>query len=374
MSHDYLKGFENVDIARSFMLVENTPEIDPSEAPNLSAPDPSSSGQESTVGTPEDESLITKIHQNAIWLSSFVTQLSHWLSSSQAIDLSAEEQAAQEASVNEDIWKDWEWIMSETEKFALQRNSEESESVKRELEELRHSANILKARPIFLQAAKQLLHSTLSNEDVHKLTTRVLDSSKRSKVVADVVTAYVPEWLQFVKELLFADKSETYAAYEDAFQETAYSKGVVGGMKETGWQASHGPGDSGLTYQVLGDITWAFWKTLHSSLRWFLGRELTIVESSSLAEMIAGCQGKLIELWLETVNNSETGAANEGKLPAIWAQEAKEEQARVKEIKCKGAHARYEYVPVVTVSTQENRKKLGELKNFLESRLQFRTV
>jgi len=71
---------------------------------------------------------------------------------------------------------------------------------------------------------------------------------------------------------------------------------------------------------------------------------------------------------------SETGAANEGKLPAIWAQEAKEEQARVKEIKCKGAHARYEYVPVVTVSTQENRKKLGELKNFLESRLQFRTV
>jgi len=79
--------------------------------------------------------------------------------------------------------------------------------------------------------------------------------------------------------------------------------GVVGGMKETGWQASHGPGDSGLTYQVLGDITWAFWKTLHSSLRWFLGRELTIVESSSLAEMIAGCQGKLIELWLETVNN-----------------------------------------------------------------------
>lgn len=70
---------------------------------------------------------------------------------------------------------------------------------------------------------------------------------------------------------------------------------------------------------------------------------------------------------------SETGTANEGKLPAIWAQEAKERQAKLNEIKRLGASARYEYTPVTTVSTQLNRQKLGELRKFLEGRLQFRT-
>jgi hypothetical protein len=73
------------------------------------------------------------------------------------------------------------------------------------------------------------------------------------------------------------------------------------------------------------------------------------------------------------IDHSETGAANEGKLPAIWAKEAKERQAKLNEIKRVGASARYEYKPVVTVSTHNNRQKLGELRKFLEGRLQFRT-
>lgn len=139
------------------------------------------------------------------------------------------------------------------------------------------------------------------------------------------MAAYAPEWLEFIKEQLLKDEdSSIIATYHDSYIETPYSKGttedsaqvggfsvltrplstgVVGGMKETGWQASHGPGDSGLTHSVLGDITWAFWKTVNSSLRWSLDRELTPEESNALVERMAVCQAKLVDLWLTTVNN-----------------------------------------------------------------------
>jgi hypothetical protein len=70
----YLRGFENVDIARSFMWVESTAE-DPQPIEEMQP----EMGLESVVGTPEDESIIAKIQHNAIWLSTFVSQLSSWL-------------------------------------------------------------------------------------------------------------------------------------------------------------------------------------------------------------------------------------------------------------------------------------------------------
>jgi hypothetical protein len=82
-----------------------------------------------------------------------------------------------------EIWQEWEWIMSETEKFALRRTTEDSDLIKKELEGLRNTANVLKARPIFLQHAKTLLQTALAAEDVHKLATRILDSSKRYRTL-----------------------------------------------------------------------------------------------------------------------------------------------------------------------------------------------
>lgn len=372
--HPYLKGFENVDIARSFMWVDSSAPDEDEQTTSMEVPE-TQSGQESLVGTPVDE-FLAKIQHNAAWLGGFVSQLSTWLATNATATQISDELPAPlaEEEAHGEIWQEWEWIMSETEKFALRKTTEDSDLIKKELEGLRNTANVLKARPIFLQHAKTLLQTALAAEDVHKLATRILDSSKRSKVITDVVAAYATEWLEFIKEQLLKDEdSSIIATYHDSYIETPYSKGVVGGMKETGWQASHGPGDSGLTHCVLGDITWAFWKTVNSSLRWSLDRELTPEESNALVERMAVCQAKLVDLWLTTVNNSETGTANEGKLPAIWAQEAKEKQAKLNEIKRLGASARYEYTPVTTVSTQLNRQKLGELRKFLEGRLQFRT-
>lgn len=65
--------------------------------------------------------------------------------------------------------------------------------------------------------------------------------------------------------------------------------------------------------------------------------------------------------------------AHEGVLPAIWAEQEKIEKARLIEIKLRGAHARYED-PIVTRSTHQDRKKLGELRKFLETHLQFRAT
>jgi hypothetical protein len=80
--------------------------------------------------------------------------------------------------------------MSETEKFALRRTTEESDLIKKELEGLRNTANVLKARPIFLQHAKNLLQTTLSAEEVDKLATRILDSSKRYCACCDALKLF----------------------------------------------------------------------------------------------------------------------------------------------------------------------------------------
>jgi hypothetical protein len=182
-----------VDIARSFMWVENTAE-DPQPIEELQP----EMGLESVVGTPEDESIIAKIQHNAIWLSTFVSQLSSWLATDTLAGLEVPASFTEEAAQGTqrlslcpgpsdltpipcagEIWQEWEWIMSETEKFVQRRTNEGSESIRKELEELRNTANVLKARPIFLEHAKSLLQTTLSAEDVHKLATRILDSSKR---------------------------------------------------------------------------------------------------------------------------------------------------------------------------------------------------
>lgn len=222
----YLKGFENVDIARSFMWVENTDEPE-QHLPSTTAASPSSSfldtlkeagdyftrGQESVVGTPEEDSLLNKIQHNAAWLSSFVSQLSTWLATTSLLHTTAEpspeealaslfpeeeeEQGTLVATTPDfgraqvdvmlagEIWQEWEWIMSETEKLALLRTTAESVSIQKELEALRNTANVLKARPIFLQHAKALLRHKLSPTEAAKLAERILDSSKRYATISE---------------------------------------------------------------------------------------------------------------------------------------------------------------------------------------------
>jgi hypothetical protein len=75
--HPYLKGFENVDIARSFMWVDSSAPGEDEQTTSMEVPE-TQSGQESLVGTPVDE-FLAKIQHNAAWLGGFVSQLSTWL-------------------------------------------------------------------------------------------------------------------------------------------------------------------------------------------------------------------------------------------------------------------------------------------------------
>ena len=175
---------------------------------------------------------------------------------------------------------------------------------------MRKNANLLKSRPEFLSAAKEALaNAQLSEEEKVMLNTVVLDANKRSKIVTDVVGHYSEEWLNFVEGVFFTqgeggESLEAHLrAYRESYPDSTYQKGVVGGLKEAGWQASHGPGTVGLTYQILGDILWAFWKMLIASIRYTLDRELAPGEMHLLAEKLYECQNHLIEMWFGTIKN-----------------------------------------------------------------------
>lgn len=45
--------------------------------------------------------------------------------------------------------------------------------------------------------------------------------------MADTVTAYGPEWLQFVKEQFFKDDEVGFATYKDSYEDKPYSKGSL---------------------------------------------------------------------------------------------------------------------------------------------------
>jgi hypothetical protein len=210
-------------------------------------------------------------------------------------------------STESELWIEWEWILSEAEKFVCRRSVEEAKEIQNELSELRKNANLLKSRPTFLNAAKLALErAPLTEEERIFLDTTILDSNKRSKIVADVVGRFEEEWRKMVEGLFITEDEngeKLRALYQESFKESLYEKGVIGGLKEAGWQASHGPGKAGLTAHVLGDITWAFWKRLVASVRYTLERDPAAEEMQIMAENVCGCQEFLVELWFTTVKN-----------------------------------------------------------------------
>ncbi len=129
--------------------------------------------------------------------------------------------------------------MSETERVALQRSLEEAERIKSELSSLRRNANLLRARPYFLQNAKNVLQGkNFSLEDSFKLETTALDSSKRSKLISDVINSFADEWLECVKDSFFRDADpQVRQSFEESYRESTYHKGIVGGKRERGEKA-----------------------------------------------------------------------------------------------------------------------------------------
>lgn len=233
-------------------------------------------------------------------------------------------------------------------------------------------------RRAFAQTASTLFETVLSADDRSLLATERLDSADRSKVVADTANRHAAAWLEQLRSIFAASSSDNdtarlFCEWAARFEESKYSKGVVGEMKSVAWQASHASESSGLTSRLLGEVAWSLFNSLHLSLRIALGRELVDDETRRVLDAVQPCSATLLELWLQTARIGKHGRAREGRLGAIW-READALQARViAEQRKAGDLPRFDPSPV---SVRENERSTmtasGRLR--LQERLQFRII
>lgn len=299
------------------------------------------------------------------WIFDFLHQLTGWIERQQHPTLDGEQQEHNE----EELWKDWEWVLSKTEELSMQQTKEEADRIRNELLLLRKAASMLKFRPFYANQAKLAL-SKRTKEEVAAIGS-VLDASKRSKLIADTINHFQERWLEFIRVNFFLQGGSGWKEFKSDYEEKPYLKNVVGSLNELAFSASHGPKDVGLDSRVLSDIMWSMWKTLTSAIRSHLERSLEEEELTLIAKEILPAQTFLIEIWLQTAQNSRLGATNEGALVGKWETKDKEEHERILKIKKQGVDARYSYEPYKwkEVDSQYKRDDIKDLKKILEEQL-----
>eukprot|EP01113_Clastostelium_recurvatum_P046026 TRINITY_DN8004_c0_g1_i1.p1 TRINITY_DN8004_c0_g1~~TRINITY_DN8004_c0_g1_i1.p1 ORF type:complete len:217 (-),score=12.78 TRINITY_DN8004_c0_g1_i1:65-715(-) len=175
---------------------------------------------------------------------------------------------------NLDDWSEWEWVLSRTEEFLVKQSQVEIAKTLCELDSLRASPH-LKIKPIFLKGAMETILS-LRPEDRAELH-HSLDSSKRSKVITDIVRQFGDEWREWIRTHCFEGdvqlQSEKWNRFILSYSEQTYSKNTIGILREVGWQASHGV-DGTLSPRVLGDITWSICNALRGAIRGALEHDI----------------------------------------------------------------------------------------------------
>eukprot|EP01101_Sappina_pedata_P009984 TRINITY_DN617_c0_g1_i2.p1 TRINITY_DN617_c0_g1~~TRINITY_DN617_c0_g1_i2.p1 ORF type:complete len:383 (-),score=121.11 TRINITY_DN617_c0_g1_i2:14-1162(-) len=310
-------------------------------------------------------------------------------------EASEEELRKMDISLNDSILNNWEYILTQAEEITQKKSLDEVDMLKSELRRLREHGQVLKQRPIFVQHARTAIEK-LTLDDAQELMTAHLDSSKRSSIINHIIRGVEQDWLDLIKRVFFSTSSaesaeeqekeanqinpdteifEVWKKYEGSFLERNYQKNVSGAMKESAFMCSHGNGIEGLTPSVLGDMMWSIWNTLCLSLSNGLDRKLSEHERNILCRQVLGIQDDLIQMWLETIRNSRTGAEREGALPAKWKEEDELEKKRLEEIKKRGADAKYQ-APQQSIRTPETvhhmKPEFHNLKNLLERTLEFR--
>eukprot|EP01103_Thecamoeba_quadrilineata_P019284 TRINITY_DN7739_c0_g1_i1.p1 TRINITY_DN7739_c0_g1~~TRINITY_DN7739_c0_g1_i1.p1 ORF type:complete len:422 (+),score=99.93 TRINITY_DN7739_c0_g1_i1:95-1267(+) len=330
-----------------------------------------------------------------VWIHDVVSRLSGWLNyfqfyqplhvlkMFQSVGLfsfyqsSVEPKEGESESSEEELWADWEWILNKTEEFCLQKKTEESQTIQKEIQHLRESGNLLKIRPIFLKQAKEAI-TLLPQEETEELQSTILDSNLRNSIISKLVHDLEGQWLNFVKETFFLIDGvlhDSWNKYLASYEESAYSKNVVGALKDSAFLSSHGPGYVGLSATILGDILWSIYNTLQTSIKAVITRDLQIQEKHLLIEQVLRAQTPLIELWRQTVKNSRFGLAHQGLLISRWKEEQEKENQRLKQIKQRGADAKWEFKgSLIDSYVQLNQKKpdMKDLRKTLEKSLQFR--
>jgi len=271
--------------------------------------------------------------------------------------------------IHEELWQEWEWVLTRTEELSQKQSKEEANLIKQELRNLRQTANALKWRPLFNISATELI-SILSVKEKRDLGS-VLLSSESSKIISDVINQFADIWLKFIHQTFFqGEESIKWIAFSGSYKERPYEKNIIGALKELTFSACHGPVGIGVNQKVLSDIMWSLWKTLSTTIRTGIDRELTNGELALIATEVVKTQNSFVNLWIQTVRNTRLGKTKEGILIKKWAKENEEEQKKLLKVKSKGVDAKYEYKPYnPSMLTTKREKELKELKKILETKL-----
>jgi len=200
----------------------------------------------------------------------------------------------------------------------------------------------------------------------------MLDSSKRAKIISDVVHQFESEWRDFIEQRFF-NSVDSYILrdFRESFMEQPYSKNTVGAMKEFAWKASHGNGSVGLTDTILSEIVWSLFSTFILALRDNLNhtKEITDNDLQAMAEEIGKSTESIATLWLETVQKSKFGIAHEGILVAKWQKEELAKRKRLDHLKKMGAvDGKYIGGKVYVAPHEHASVELANVKQILESK------
>lgn len=132
-----------------------------------------------------------------------------------------------------DIWENWEWLLSQAEELAQLQSSRESQKIKEELNAIKSNSS-LRFRTYFSSVASSKIDG-LTEEDKKNLS-GVLDPSKSSKILSDVINEWKESWLLFLKENLFTEENGTlgyqWNNFKESFYEQPYQRNIVGALKE----------------------------------------------------------------------------------------------------------------------------------------------
>jgi len=263
----------------------------------------------------------------------------------------------------ENILQDWEIILSTTEKFIHHQN----EKVKHELTTLRRISNHVGYRSRIIQKV-QTHYQILDKKIAKSLIDSRLDSSKRNRLIKDLINTYQQQWLQFLVQIINFNSCLTELVIllnnsnsiitpstitctpsstlvintlKDNWLEDKYSKNICGELLSLAFQASHPSENNGLTYVVIGDMLWAMFLCLSRQLTSIMNRTLYQYESDLLLDQVFNLLNSLITSWHHVSSISGSILERSGLLPIKWHNEHIESLSKIDQIKLKGVDAKF---------------------------------
>lgn len=270
-------------------------------------------------------------------------------------------------SMDEDLIKDWQWLLSTGEEIALKQDERRSADIRKELDVIKKVTNSVKYRKcIFSEVTKYI--DTLSPEMVSVLQNSRLDASKRDRIFRDIIRSVSQRWLLNILINIFmagdsgipyetiisentnflshpVDISAFIASNPEAFtarwNEQPYKKNICGEIASMAFYASHPTQEKGLTVPLITDILWSMHVCLSREISTDLNRVLSPQEYEYLTQIVLSILQDLVSLWYKTTQKVGDISNRAGRLPEKWNLDRQKEDVRLATLKASGVSARY---------------------------------